>query len=237
MLFKVLILILSFTFFDYAIDQLLFGFTQRGLAAELFVTTAIAAPFGFFVMGIMTVQRTLKERLRRLSETDQLTGLFNRHAFLTRAHEKLVNASSTTILMVDVDHFKRINDQYGHFVGDICLRHVANHLRACTRSDDIIGRIGGEEFAIILTNADVANVGLVSSRVCQPITFDAAKDIDAGIESFEVTMSAGGIVALPGQDLTELMRYADQALYAAKANGRARVVFYERGHSGTSLAG
>lgn len=212
------------------------SFTQHSLPADLIVTTVIAAPFGVFVMGVMAVQRKLKERLRHLSETDQLTGLYNRQAFLTRAAEKLSKHPDATILMIDVDHFKAVNDKYGHFIGDACLRRVGQHLSNCMRTGDVVGRIGGEEFAAILLDTDVRAADLVSSNVCRPIEVDGFKDIDIEMVCTRVTMSVGGIMALPGQDLTELMRYADQALYRAKSDGRARVVFYEANVNGTSLA-
>lgn len=227
MIIKVMLLIVSFTAFDYFVGRLMMNLTEGSIAIELLTTLVIAAPFGIFVMSVMAVQRRLKEKLRYLSETDQLTGLSNRQAFMTRAAEKLSKHSNATVLMIDVDHFKAVNDKHGHFVGDISLRCVGKHLADNTRSDDLVARIGGEEFAVILLNADAKTAEWVSSRICQPIKIDVAKEFDIDTPSFDLTMSVGGVMALAGQNLTDLMRHADDALYRAKSTGRSRVVFYE----------
>ncbi len=228
LLFKVLVLISVFTAFDYFIGQAMKSLTSTSLMIELLTTLFIAAPFGFFVMSIMAVQRQLKEKLRHLAETDQLTGLANRQAFLARACKALSKYPSSTILMVDVDHFKAVNDTYGHFLGDISLRRVGNHLTENARAGDVVGRLGGEEFAVLLTNVDRVTAESVSARICMPINIDATGDFDENAPRLVLTMSVGGVMALPGQDLSELLRHADDALYNAKTAGRARAVFHER---------
>ncbi|WP_299740935.1 GGDEF domain-containing protein [uncultured Roseobacter sp.] len=224
---KVLALISSFTAFDYFIGEAMRNLTSTSIMIELVTTLFIAAPFGIFVMSIMGIQRRLKEKLRYLAETDQLTGLANRQAFMARAGAALSEQPNSTILMIDVDHFKRVNDTHGHFVGDISLRLVARHLVENVRAGDVVGRLGGEEFAVMLTNADKITAEYVSARICKPMEVDAAADLDKSAPSFVLTMSVGGIMALPGQNLTELIRHADAALYTAKSTGRARAVFYE----------
>jgi diguanylate cyclase (GGDEF)-like protein len=236
LLLKVAILIGSFTVFDYYVCLIAFRFFEPDLAVELTITTFIAAPFGFFVMGIMSVQRRLKERLHEYAQTDQLTGLLNRQAFLNEARDVFGPGGGGTVLMIDVDHFKSVNDTHGHFVGDICLRQVGEHLRACTRSTDIVGRIGGEEFVVVMPDTNVEIADKISARICAPITIDAVEDFDADLAQFEITMSVGGVMSLPGQDLTELMRHADVAMYHAKDTGRARVVFFGRGSFETKMA-
>lgn len=228
LILKVTVLIVAFTSFDYVVGRAMSDFTKSNVIIELLVTLSIAAPFGFFVMSIMAVQRKLKERLRFLAETDQLTGLPNRQAFLSRATEKILAQPNSTIMMIDVDHFKAVNDKYGHYIGDISLRRVGRHLTNSIRTGDIVGRIGGEEFAVLLMDADKTTAELVSSRICQPIKIDVAKDLEVDMPSFELTMSLGGVMALPGQNLNALIRHADHALYRAKASGRARAVFFEQ---------
>lgn len=228
LLLKVMALIASFTAFDYFVSTATEGFSANNVIIEIAITLLIAAPFGLFVMGVMAVQRRLKERLKHLAETDQLTGLSNRQAFLESAHKKLQGRPTSTVLMIDVDHFKSINDKYGHFVGDVALRRVGKHLTENTRSGDVVGRLGGEEFAVLLIDADKATAETISARICQAIRVDEVEDTHGNAIRFDLTMSVGGVIALPQQNLAELIRNADNALYMAKSTGRARTVFYER---------
>ncbi|WP_158497387.1 GGDEF domain-containing protein [Limimaricola cinnabarinus] len=228
LLLKVLALIISFTAFDYFADRATQSITGESVSIELIITLLVAAPFGFFVMGVMAVQRRLKERLKKIAETDQLTGLANRQAFLEISHRKLSEQPSSTVLMIDVDHFKAVNDEYGHSVGDFSLCRVGKHLTDNTRAGDVVGRLGGEEFAVLLVNADKATALTVSTRICQPININDIEDLDGNAISFDLSMSVGGVIALPGQNLTELIRNADNALYSAKSTGRARTVFYKQ---------
>lgn len=225
---KVIVLIVAFTAFDYFIGQAMMDLTKISIVAELVVTLLIAAPFGLFVMSIMAVQRRLKERLRVLAEVDQLTGLANRKTFLERATEKISEQPNSAVLMIDVDHFKAINDKYGHGVGDISLRSVGRYLMDSVRDVDVVGRLGGEEFAVLLIGSNRTLAESVSSRICQPIKINPAKHLNEDIPSFDLTMSVGIVIALPGQDLTALIRQADRALYSAKSKGRARAEFYEK---------
>lgn len=236
LLLKVMVLISLFAAFDYFVGYAMKDLTSKNIIIEISTTLFIAAPFGFFVMSVMAVQRRLKEKLRYLAETDQLTGLANRQAFLNRAGKILDEKPNSTILMIDVDHFKAVNDKYGHFIGDISLRSVGKHLTNNIRDGDVVGRIGGEEFAVLLMNSDKTTAEAISTRICQPIHIDAAGALDENAPSFDLTMSVGGVMALPGQSLTELIRHADDALYNAKSTGRARTVFYEREWIDRSLA-
>lgn len=226
---KVMALITSFTAFDYFVNQTAGSLLEAGAAVEAVITIFIAAPFGVFVMAVMAAQRRLKERLRYLAEIDHLTGLLNRQAFLACAHKKLQEKPCSTVLMIDVDHFKSINDEYGHFTGDAALRRVGKHLTENTRAGDIVGRLGGEEFAILLVDSDRDKAETVAGRICQKIKIDEIEDTCRNAVVFDLTMSVGGVIAHPEQNLTELIRIADGALYTAKSTGRARAVFFERG--------
>jgi diguanylate cyclase (GGDEF)-like protein len=164
------------------------------------------------------------EQLKKLATTDALTGLLNRRHFIEMAETEWRRFQRyhrpLSMLMVDIDHFKSVNDRYGHGVGDEAIAAVA---RACTkgkRGPDIVGRLGGEEFAILLPETDLAQARIVADRLCRRIS---EQTLMAHKVHFKVTASIGiatASVSMSGFDV--LMRSADQALYQAKANGRNR---------------
>lgn len=174
--------------------------------------------------------RSLKENeaeLRWLAEVDPLTGVANRRAFLARAEYDLARIrryeGSLTVAMIDLDHFKSVNDTYGHDAGDLVLRAVAELCRARLRSTDLFGRMGGEEFAALLieTNADVA------SQVLNDVREAIAALSIALPDGKSVTITASiGFVTLPPAEATVdgLLKLADNALYQAKRSGRNRVM-------------
>jgi len=168
------------------------------------------------------------------SQTDALTGLPNRRAFDTalqqRWHEALVRDGGLALLLVDVDHFKRYNDHYGHPAGDACLRQVAEAMAAVVREGDQLARIGGEEFALLLGDGRGASAAAAAERLCQCVQ---AMDLPhAGLaEQAVVTVSVGAAV-LPARgaaQATVLVAQADQALYRAKQAGRNRWVLSGEG--------
>ena len=166
------------------------------------------------------------EQLERLATTDALTGLYNRRHFMvalegewSRFHRYY---RSTSVLMLDIDHFKAINDRYGHAVGDEAIRAVANACLEGKRKSDIVSRIGGEEFAVLLPETSLSRAKTVAERIRKRI---AAKTLEAHNETFRVTASIGvaeASVSMFGMEA--LMNAADQALYRAKAEGRDRSV-------------
>ena len=224
---KAAILVGCFTAVDYLISGLVSRFTAESELVAILVTYLIGAPFGLFVMAIMIVQRQLKDRLQYMSETDPLTGLPNRAAFFAKANVMINNGKPHAVLMVDIDNFKSINDTYGHYAGDLALAQIGSHLRKTLRSEDIVGRIGGEEFAILLHNIERPAVAQLANKICDTITIQSRRASDHQMQSFKVTMSIGSVIASPAHKLVDLMRFADEALYQAKANGRNRVIFHE----------
>jgi diguanylate cyclase (GGDEF)-like protein len=177
----------------------------------------------------MAVERTLQvneelraanEQLRALATTDALTGLKNRHHFeqSLEANIDLLarSASPLSLLLIDADHFKRINDTLGHPVGDKALQTIARVLEANCRKTDVLARYGGEEFAVILPNADY------SGAICAAERFRAAVEREARME-IPLTVSVGAATAAPRSDGKTLLADADRALYASKRNGRNRV--------------
>ena len=166
--------------------------------------------------------RQQNEELGRLSASDSLTGLSNRRILTQRLSEELLRAQrqnhTFTVLMLDVDHFKKYNDAYGHPAGDEVLRKVANILRNCTRTGDCTARYGGEEFAVLLSGKGGDTALQLAERIRERV---AAEEFVGG----KVTIS-GGIAEFPhhGHTAEAVISSADEALYEAKREGRNRVV-------------
>jgi two-component system cell cycle response regulator len=159
--------------------------------------------------------------------TDPLTGLFNRRYVMGHL-ERLVNRSGEhkkrfAVLMFDLDHFKRVNDTYGHAAGDLVLREFAQRITRHMRNFDLAARIGGEEFIVVLPDVDLDTVELVARRLCgvisgEPMSYNA----DGGM--VPITTSIGMTIAGEGEEpVADILKRADMALYRAKRNGRNRV--------------
>jgi diguanylate cyclase (GGDEF)-like protein len=166
--------------------------------------------------------------LQRLAQTDTLTGLGNRHFFTQKSERALVDAAragdSAALVMFDLDHFKAINDTYGHGAGDWVLKQVGKTCSAHCRKVDYLGRIGGEEFAVLLRGFDLA----AAARLAEDCRSQLAQiDTRESGYSFVVTASFGlSSTAQSGYDLSRLLSHADQMLYRAKNEGRNRVCAY-----------
>lgn len=177
----------------------------------------------FFQSRLVKNQR---QRVRELARRDQLTGLFNRREFEERYHAEFDRAdryeSSLAVMMVDLDHFKEVNDTYGHQAGDEVLGVMGEVLQDMTRQVDITGRYGGEEFAVVLPETDLASARRAAERINQELrrqTFEGDED-----ETFTVTCSLGLAELSPeDEDAEALLQRADEALYEAKSAGRDRV--------------
>lgn len=172
------------------------------------------------------LQRNL-EMVRREALTDGLTGLANRKCFdaeLQRiAQESMASGQAFTLLMMDIDHFKSFNDNYGHLVGDQVLRLVSRTLTDGVKGRDVTARYGGEEFGIILPETNL-NAGVVVGNALRKSI--ASKDVinrTTGEKLARITISVGVAEYAPGEDLHELIERADAALYTAKHNGRNQV--------------
>lgn len=169
----------------------------------------------------------LKRRYQHLSIVDELTGIHNRRFFFPEAHAALASAvrhrQAFTIMMVDLDHFKQINDLHGHSMGDKVLQVTAALLKGQTREGDIIARFGGEEFVLALPHTDLDGARQLADRVLASLRSLA---FNAGGKTLRVTTSIGisGLTGLESPDrpdlLESLLRQADQALYFSKAHGR-----------------
>ncbi len=190
-----------------------------------YITHAIfvGGPFVAFFYFIALQQIKLQRKLSHLSRKDELTGLNNRRTFFQMTQWRQQQTKGGALLLLDADNFKKINDTYGHKAGDICLKSIAYMLQRNLREDDVVGRVGGEEFAIFLSNANVQQARVIGQRLTQPIPF-VAGPLDAHLT---VTLSVGAVMACSDNSLDSLFIKADEALYRAKADGRARMVLWE----------
>ncbi|MFD0726398.1 GGDEF domain-containing protein [Lysobacter brunescens] len=197
--------------------------TQKAQLTTLFLAILLAG----IVFWAFQIKRH-QQQLKKLAQTDSLTGLGNRHYFTQKSERALVDAARAgepaSLVMFDLDHFKAINDTYGHGAGDWVLKQVGKTCSAHCRKVDYIGRIGGEEFAVLLRGIDLAG----ASRLAEDCRAQLAQidTRDCGY-SFVVTGSFGvSSTAQSGYDLSRLLSHADQMLYRAKNEGRNRVCAY-----------
>ncbi|MCX6059183.1 MAG: PAS domain S-box protein [Chloroflexi bacterium] len=182
----------------------------------------------------ITQRKHAELQLEEMAMTDFQTKLYNRRYFMQRSDEECKRASRShqplTLLMLDIDHFKKVNDTYGHEAGDLALQHVAEIMRSSLREIDILGRMGGEEFAVLMPNTTLEDAVLLSERIRLSIakaSFDSSAQaliltVSIGVEIFNAEMSG----------FDGLLRNADEALYRAKNNGRNCVVAYSFPYEG-----
>jgi diguanylate cyclase (GGDEF)-like protein len=174
---------------------------------------------------VTDIVRNAKE-LERLATTDGMTGIYNRRHFLTLADREWARACRygrpISFLMIDIDYFKSINDNFGHQIGDEMIVHLANLARDCKREYDVLARIGGEEFALLLPETDLPQAQVVAERLRSEV---AANSLVVASRSIPATISIGVATSLEAMNnISELMKAADQALYDAKRAGRNRVI-------------
>jgi diguanylate cyclase (GGDEF)-like protein len=176
------------------------------------------------VMWLFSELDQMHARLRVLSHTDPLTNLFNRRRFMEGLDHELARQGRTaqplSLVLIDADHFKRVNDEHGHDMGDDVLRALAKLLQDCVRSPtDLACRLGGEEFALILPDTDRDRATRVCSRVREQL---AAMQFGEPGRRFRLTVSMG-LVECQGEPMTHCLKEADAQLYRAKAGGRDRI--------------
>jgi eukaryotic-like serine/threonine-protein kinase len=171
----------------------------------------------------------LYEEIQQMAIRDSLTGLYNRRGLFEVAEREIARAQRyarpLSICLLDIDHFKTVNDTYGHPVGDEVLAKLGNKIRQNLRNIDLVGRYGGEEFIILAVENDNEAAGKLAERVCRMV---AAKPLATSAGGVSITVSIG-VAELSEhiRDLPALLQAADQALYLAKRSGRNQVQFFE----------
>lgn len=185
----------------------------------------VAAAVGLSTARAQKRVRSITEQLRLSATTDELTGLHNRRFFMHSLDIEVArarrNGDPLSVAVADVDHFKRVNDRYGHAGGDEVLRALARIFETIMRTGDVVGRLGGEEFAILMPDTDEIQARVACERLRAAI---AGRKIRLpGGEEIPVTVSTGIALLVPGDDRDKLVTRADHALYRAKEGGRNQV--------------
>jgi two-component system, cell cycle response regulator len=179
-------------------------------------------------------RKRLQDRLQQnyqrsfsLALTDELTGLYNRRYLFAHLDESIerINqgGASAAVLLFDIDHFKRVNDTHGHAAGDDVLRELAARATNSVRSVDLVARLGGEEFAVVMPETDIASAAEVAERLRLAVAKDRFS-VRASGKELDVTISVGVAAGEAGDDRDRLLARADKALYSAKTAGRDRVI-------------
>jgi diguanylate cyclase (GGDEF)-like protein len=208
------------------------GLPDAGLVALVSQFVLLEAIVAVVLLGfgaLMLANEFITSELRHLAEMDPLTNVFNRRAFLTLL-DKAISAAQRTgtavpVLVMDLDHFKNINDTWGHRAGDDVLRHFVMLAHRCLRKEDVMGRLGGEEFAIFLPNASAAGALAVAERLRALVE---AQPVATGPQSIPLTVSVGVTLCAHGDAAGAALQRADEAMYLAKERGRNRVEVSEK---------
>lgn len=216
---------LVFLYFSWYLYQLLSqGVTANLSLGALFNFVEVATAQIFLFRFYERSRQEAYEQLQKTSITDPLTGVFNR-LYLDNALKKVLSLASrnkqpVSVLLLDVDHFKRINDEHGHLVGDLVLVALCKVLEEATRESDSVGRWGGEEFLVICPNTDEAQAKALGERIIEQVR---EKAVSGGIH---VTVSIGAATfnQVDEKSIERLLQVADNNMYKAKAAGRNQVV-------------
>jgi diguanylate cyclase (GGDEF)-like protein len=206
------------------LEQKVASQSARNVQLLIALLVMLLATIGYWAFKTKRTQVSF----RKLAETDALTGVSNRHHFSRRAAEMLEmcsrNGEQAVLVMLDLDRFKSINDEFGHPVGDWVLIEVAGVCSSVCRRNDLFGRLGGEEFAFLLVGADLESATAVA-QLCRARI--RAIDTSATGKRFQISASFGvATTATEGHDFHRLMAHADEAMYRAKRAGRDRVELY-----------
>lgn len=187
---------------------------------KAFIVSAIALPISWLIAVMIRRIQSLGDELTRLVNRDRLTDVATRDYFFERLQRD--QDAYGVSLMVDIDHFKSVNDRYGHIVGDEVISMVAGQMKTHVRENDIVCRYGGEEFLIFLEHATPKEGAAIAERIRKGIE-DVSTQTEMG--PLQVTVSLGGSLKERLEELEDSIRRADACLYRAKATGRNRAVF------------
>jgi diguanylate cyclase len=212
----------------FAIDSYSFETGQWALSAgwlnNLIIPLVIAPPFFFFLLWKLRELSLAHRELMTTASTDSLTNCLNRRAFTALVEGYLAKVEQSrkdgALLLMDIDHFKTVNDRFGHESGDEALKLIAQTIKANVRDPDLVARLGGEEFGVFLPGVDAATAGNVAERIRRAIR--QAEFRPEGV-AHPLSISIGGVTFMPPTSFSELYRNADHKLYDAKRGGRDRV--------------
>lgn len=182
---------------------------------ELFLPVLIITAILFEIL--LSQWRRREKNIKTMSQTDALTQVYNRR-YISDQLDHLAQESNYAVVLLDLDYFKKINDQYGHDIGDIVLKRVANLLKVGVREQDIVGRFGGEEFILILKNTTLPQAVEIAERCRISIENEIVELNDA--QTLHISASFGISLAKPDASKEQITRWADEALYQAKHQGR-----------------
>lgn len=198
---------------------------RRAVTVDIWLPTALAGPLLFLLLRKIRALSIAHDEMAVMAATDNLTGILNRGAFtmLVEAYlertQKTASSECGSLLIVDADRFKAINDSYGHAFGDEALRHIAKGIQSVLRPDDLVGRIGGEEFGVFLPATNSGQALNVAERIRAGI----ASIPFPGANQNLLSVSIGGVSFHREHSYDRLFKVADQCLYIAKDGGRNRV--------------
>lgn len=172
--------------------------------------------------------QSANSKIQKMADTENLTGLPNRRGSLKLIENEISKSlsyeTSLALFILDIDFFKAVNDSWGHATGDLVLKQLAKEMRENLRNQDILGRWGGEEFILILSDTNLKGAKILSEKIRKNIEKFFVK---SGKNKISVTVSMGGTIFNHGVNLDKNLEYADLALYKSKKNGRNRISFYE----------
>ncbi len=200
------------------------GLDRTGLVATVTLPLVLGGPTTFYLSLKNAQLRAAYRRLEAAAARDSLTGCLNHGAFVAQANEFLQGSdpgeTRGALLVVDADFFKSVNDRFGHHIGDAALRQIASRVQGAVRKQDLVGRIGGEEFGVLLPGATRTMAETIAENIRR-----AVQTIEFVVEnnSFSLSVSVGGAVFEQRVDYGELFRSADKSLYRVKNSGRNNV--------------
>ena len=198
------------------------GINGPGLVTSIVMPLILGTPIMFYMQVRHQQLKLAYRKLDILASTDSLTDCLNRRAFTAGAASLLATPGARlgALLVIDADHFKLVNDRFGHEAGDVALQKLAAALHGAVRQGDLVGRLGGEEFAVFLCDADYETARTAAERIREAV---GAIDFAPGGIACPISVSIGGATAVGASRFADLFRAADTQLYAAKSAGRNRI--------------